>query len=113
MGQYLVVLTTVDSGERARELGRRLVESCLAACVQVVGPISSTYRWKNKVETSQEWLCLIKSRQNLYPKVEAAIGEIHPYEVPEIVALPISRGSESYLMWLDEAVRGASETKSP
>jgi periplasmic divalent cation tolerance protein len=105
MGPYIVVTTTVDSEEGARELGKRLVESYLAACVQVVGPISSTYRWKGRVETAQEWLCLVKTRQDLYDRVEAAIGEEHPYEVPEIVALAISQGSKDYLSWLDDVVR--------
>ena len=105
MSQYLVVLTTVESGKQAQELSQRLVERSLAACVQVLGPISSTYWWKNKVEAAQEWLCLVKTREDLYPEVEAAIGEIHPYEVPEIVALPIILGSRSYLSWLDGALR--------
>jgi len=101
MGQYLVVSTTMDSEEGARELGQRLVQSSLAACVQVVGPIFSTYRWKGQVETTQEWLCLIKTRQDLYDKVEAAIGEKHPYEVQEILAMTINQGSKDYLSWLD------------
>ena len=105
MGQYLIVSTTLDSEQGARELGQILVESTLAACVQVVGPISSTYRWKGKVETAQEWLCLVKTRQDLYDRVEVAIGEKHPYEVPEIVALAISQGSKDYLSWLDSVVR--------
>jgi periplasmic divalent cation tolerance protein len=95
MEPYLVVLTTLDNGEGAQELSQNLVSSSLAACVQIVGPISSTYRWKNKVETTQEWICLVKTREELYSKVEAAIGEIHPYEVPEIMAVPISRGSKT------------------
>ena len=104
MEQYLVVLTTLDSEQGARELSQRLVESSLAACVQMVGPICSTYRWKGKVESAQEWMCLVKTRQDLYDRVEAAIGEKHPYEVPEIVALAISQGSESYLSWLSQQV---------
>lgn len=100
----MVVLTTVDSAERARDLSQRLVESSNAACVQVLGPLSSTYRWKKNVETAREWLCLIKTREELFSKVEATVGEIHPYEVPEIVALPIAQGSRRYLSWLDGVV---------
>jgi len=97
-------MTTVDSAERAGELSQRLVESSLAACVQVLGPISSTYRWKGRLETAREWLCLIKTRGDIYSRVEATIAERHPYEVPEIVALPISQGSHPYLSWLERAV---------
>ena len=104
MRQYLLVLTTMNSKEGARKLGQRLVESSLAGCVQIVGPILSTYRWQKKLQTAQEWLCVVKTREELYGKVEEAIGEMHPYEVPEIVALPIKKGSKSYLSWLDEAV---------
>jgi len=104
MSPYLVVMTTVDSAVRAGDLSQRLVERSIAACVQVLGPISSTYRWKEKVETAQEWLCLIKTREDLYSRVEATIGEIHPYELPEIVALPIAQGSHRYLSWLEGAV---------
>jgi periplasmic divalent cation tolerance protein len=104
MSQHLMVLTTANDEEFVRRLSRKLVERSLAACVQVVGPISSTYRWKGSVESDREWLCLIKTRQELYSQVESAIREIHPYEVPEIVGLPISQGSRSYLSWLDDSV---------
>ncbi len=105
MNSYVMVLTTVDDEEVARELSRKLVERSLAACVQVVGPVVSTYRWKDAVECNQEWLCLIKTKQDLYSQVETAIREMHSYQVPEIIALSISRGSRSYLSWLEEAVR--------
>jgi periplasmic divalent cation tolerance protein len=77
------------------------VEQKLAACVQINGPIESTYRWKGKVETSTEWLCLIKTWEDLFGKVEAAIKKLHPYETPEIIAVPIVKGSKEYLTWLD------------
>jgi periplasmic divalent cation tolerance protein len=76
----------------------------LAACVQVIGPISSTYRWQGAVETSQEWLCLAKSRRDLYGPLEEAIRRLHPYQVPEILAIPVLAGGESYLAWLDASV---------
>lgn len=105
MSKYLVVLTTVESGDEARELSKRLVEKSLAACVQVLGPISSTYRWKSKLETAQEWLCLIKTTEDLYPRLEKTIVGVHHYEVPEIVALPVTKGSQNYLSWLDGVAR--------
>jgi periplasmic divalent cation tolerance protein len=73
--------------------------------VQVIGPIESTFRWKDQVEVSQEWMCTIKTRRDLYPSVEQAIRELHSYEQPEIIAIPIVAGSEGYLTWLADAVR--------
>ena len=105
MSQYQIVLTTLDSEDLARQISQTLVENRLAACVQVIGPISSTYRWKGSVQTESEWLCLIKTRQNLFADVEKAIVEMHPYEVPEIVSLAIGQGSEKYLAWMDEELR--------
>ena len=107
MSQYQIVLTTLDSEDLARKISQALVENKLAACVQVIGPISSTYRWKGSVQSDSEWLCLIKTRQNLFTDVEKAIVEMHPYEVPEVVALPIEQGSEKYLGWMDGVLRKA------
>lgn len=104
--EFLTILTTTDKKIDADRLSGTLVERKLAACVQVVGPIESTYRWKGKVEQAEEWLCLIKSTAAMYEAVEKAIREVHPYEVPEIVALPIVRGSRTYLDWLRDALEG-------
>ncbi len=104
MAEYLQVLTTVASEEEAERLGAALVERRLAACVQVVGPISSRYRWRGEVETAREWICLAKTEASRYPEVEAAIGELHSYEEPEIVATPIVAGSSGYLAWIATAL---------
>ena len=101
---FLTILTTTDRKVSADALARALVERKLAACVQVMGPVESTYRWKGKVETTAEWVCVIKSRSTLYETVEQAIREVHPYEVPEIFAIPIVRGSQAYLSWLGETI---------
>jgi len=100
--EHIQVLTSVERREDAVAIARAAVEQRLAACVQVVGPVTSTYWWKGKIETAQEWLCLIKSRSDAYPALEAAIKAVHPYENPEIVATPIAAGSREYLRWLDE-----------
>jgi len=84
----------------ADSLARSLVEAGLAACVQVLGPVLSTYRWQDKVERAEEWLCLIKTSAGRYDALIRAIERIHPYEVPEIVKLDITGGSEKYLEWL-------------
>jgi periplasmic divalent cation tolerance protein len=104
MPEYLQVMTTVATREVADQIAASLVQQRLAACVQVIGPISSTYRWQGAVETSQEWLCLVKSRKDLYGPLEEAIRRLHPYEVPEILAIPVKAGSAAYLAWLDASV---------
>ncbi len=104
MPEYLQVLTTTGSEEEAERIAAALVERRLAACVQVVGPISSHYRWQGKAEHAEEWLCLAKTEADRYPELEAAIGELHSYEKPEIVATPIVAGSPGYLAWLSESL---------
>jgi periplasmic divalent cation tolerance protein len=102
MGNFIQVMTTTATPEDAERIAQALVGRRLAACVQIVGPIRSIYHWQGNVEAGQEWLCLVKSRQDLYPQIEAAIRGLHPYEVPEILALPVTAGSASYLAWLEQ-----------
>jgi periplasmic divalent cation tolerance protein len=102
MSEYLQVMTTIDSEEGAKRLQHTLVEERAAACVQVLGPVSSLYWWEGKVEEAGEWICLIKTKAEVYPKVEALIKENHPYSVPEILATPVSAGNKDYLAWISE-----------
>jgi len=102
MKSYIQITTTTENKEQAEKIARHLVETKLAACVQITGPITSIYRWKDKVENAQEWLCMIKTREELFDKVESAIKKLHSYETPEIVATPIVKGSREYLTWLDD-----------
>jgi len=99
------VMTTTARREDAQRIAGALVEGRLAGCVQILGPITSTYRWQGAVETSEEWLCLVKSRRELYPQIEEAIRRLHPYDVPEILAVPVVAGSASYVAWLEEMTR--------
>lgn len=101
--EFIQIITTTSSRDEAERLSRTLIERQLAGCVQVVGPIESTYRWENKIETATEWQCWIKTRRQNYSSVEKVIHEIHSYEVPEILALPVIAGSERYMRWLAEA----------
>ena len=103
MTEFIQVITTIDSEDGARTIAGRLVEAGLAACIQIVGPISSTYRWRGRVETAREWQCLIKTRSDWFPAVAEAVGKLHPYEVPEIVAFDITAGGP-YLDWLKEVL---------
>ena len=106
MTEHIQVVTTTGRKEDAEAIGRRLVEERLAACVQIAGPITSIYRWEGKIETSQEWQCWAKTRQECYRRIEETVAQLHPYDVPEILAIPILSGSGSYLSWLDEEVKG-------
>jgi periplasmic divalent cation tolerance protein len=105
MGTYVQVTTTAETEAGAQTIASAAVEKRLAACAQVIGPITSTYWWQGKVETAKEWLCVIKSKTALYEDLERAIQAVHPYEEPEIIATPIIKGSKSYLAWLDENTR--------
>lgn len=102
MEQYIQVSTTTEKREDAERIAQTLVQKRLAACVQVIGPISSTYWWKGTIEKPEEWLCLIKSKKSLYGLLEKTIIETHPYETPEITAVPIILGSKEYLRWLND-----------
>lgn len=99
-----LVLTTASSKEEARRLAKELVERRLAACVNIVPNINSIYWWKEKVEESQEFLLLMKTAESAVPKLRDAIQELHSYEVPECIVLPIEDGSEKYLNWIEESV---------
>jgi periplasmic divalent cation tolerance protein len=104
--EYLQVTTTAGSAEEAKRIAAALVERRLAACVQIVGPIASHYRWQGTVERSTEWMCVAKTGTVHYAELEAAIRELHSYEEPEIVATPIVAGSAGYLAWIDQALLG-------
>jgi periplasmic divalent cation tolerance protein len=105
MPDYIQVTTTTATRDEAEIIARALVEERLAACAQLVGPITSIYRWEGKIEISEEWKCMAKSRAELFEPIAAAIRRLHPYQVPEIVAVPLAAGSESYLRWLDGEVK--------
>ena len=105
MEDYIQVLTTTEKKEDAEKIAKALVEQRLSGCVQIIGPIVSTYWWKGDVESAGEWLCLMKSKKILYVELEKAVKSIHPYETPEIIAIPIVAGSKDYLDWLGSEVK--------
>ena len=100
-----IVLSTAGSEDEARKLARHLVEHQLAACVNIVPGVESIYRWQGKVESSQEWLLLIKTSAERFPAVRDAIRELHSYDLPECIALTIEDGSPDYLQWLADSVK--------
>jgi periplasmic divalent cation tolerance protein len=100
-----IVLCTAGSENEARNIARHLVERRLAACVNIVPQIESIYRWQGKVESSQEWLLVIKTTAERFPAVRDAIGELHSYELPECIAINIEDGAADYLEWIGSSVK--------
>ncbi len=104
MTGFIQVMAATETKEQARAIAKSLVEEKLAACVQIIDSVESTYRWKGEAKSARECLCLIKTRKTLFGKVKAAIKALHSYETPEIIAVPVVCGSEDYLRWLDESL---------
>jgi len=100
MRRWLLVFITTPTRHQAQTIGRRLVQERLAACVQVFGPVTSSYRWQGRLERSREWLCLVKTERRRLDQVVALVKRLHSYQLPELIALPISAGSPDYLKWL-------------
>lgn len=105
MEEYIQVITAVASKEDAEGIASELVRNRLAACVQILGPMTSVYRWKGNVEKSTEWLCIAKTQRDLYEAVELSIRRNHTYEIPEVLAVPVIKGNESYISWLRKELR--------
>jgi periplasmic divalent cation tolerance protein len=105
MTDKVVVLVTCRSAKEAERIARRLVQTRLAACGNILrSPVRSIYRWKEKIESASEFLLVIKTSRRRFPELQAAIKHLHSYEVPEIIALPIAAGSQGYLSWLAESI---------
>jgi len=100
MDDVIIVISSLPDRAAALKLAQSLVERQLAACVNVLGECTSVYRWKGRIENSNEIPVLIKTRSARYEEVEAAIRECHPYELPEIIAVPATRGLGDYLQWV-------------
>jgi periplasmic divalent cation tolerance protein len=102
-GHYGVILVTAPSQQEAEMIAETLLQERLAACVTVL-PVQSIYRWQGTIHNDQEWQLLIKSDLDRFADLEIKIRQIHPYEVPEIIALPIVAGSQPYLNWISQQV---------
>ncbi|MER7806043.1 divalent-cation tolerance protein CutA [Streptomyces sp900116325] len=97
---WLTVLTTTDSEEKAHALAQGAVEARLAACAQISAPVTSVYRWRKAIETTEEWQVLFKTVAERYDELEEHLRAAHDYEIPEIIATPVVRGSDRYLAWV-------------
>jgi periplasmic divalent cation tolerance protein len=104
--EIIEVHTAVESQEAAQKIAESLVSQHLAACVQVSGPINSTFWWDDEMSQSEEWICTAKTRKALFDRVEQAIRLVHTYQEPEILAVDISVGSQSYLAWIEKETQG-------
>ena len=107
MSGNAVVFCTAGSEVEAAGIARALVERRLAACVNVLPGVNSTYRWQGAVRTDAEWMLVVKTRRDRFEEVRAAIRELHSYELPEIVMLDVVDGDAAYLAWIDASLKGA------
>ena len=102
MTDYIVILVTAGSEAEAEKIAKALVEERLAACVNLMNPIRSIYRWEGKIADDREWLLLIRTRAEGFSAVADRVKALHSYQVPEVIALPILAGTEGYLRWLQD-----------
>ena len=105
--KHLLVLSTCPGSITAKKLANELVGDQLAACVQVISGVNSFFRWVGKVDTKEEFLLLIKTTAERYPEVESRIISVHPYELPEIVTVPINGGLAGYLSWISDCTQSS------
>ncbi len=102
---YLVIFITASSGEEAEMIGKTLVEERLTACANIVGQIRSIFHWEGKLCDEGEVLLIAKSKGSLFQEIKDRVIELHSYDVPEIIGIPIHSGSEDYLNWIDEVTK--------
>jgi periplasmic divalent cation tolerance protein len=105
----IVILVTAGSLRESKKIARHLVEQRLAACVNILPPIQSLYRWKGKLNEDREFLMLIKSSRELFEEIKATILTLHSYTTPEIICLPIVDGSADYLQWITDSIEQVSQ----
>ncbi len=106
MTDFVQVVTTVSTRQDADRLARLAVEARLAACAQVLGPVSSTYHWQGKVESAEEFMVVLKSSAGLQERLRAALAAQHPYDVPEILSFAVMAGNRAYLDWMAAELEG-------
>ena len=105
MTDFQIILSTCADREQAERIARRLVEQQVAACVNILPGVQSIYRWQGNIESAAEVLMVIKTSASLVSEVQSIIASLHSYEVPELLVLPVSGGSEAYLAWLKASLR--------
>ena len=111
MTEFILVLTNTSSQTEAQEIADAAMDNHLAAAVQVIGPVKSTYRWKDNIEKAEEWICLLKTSRELYEELEHTIQLYHSYELPGVLAIPVIAGSETYLNWNESHLKKSETLK--
>lgn len=101
---YVIVLITTKSKQEAEKIAQQLLGKQLVACANIIGPVFSFFRWSGNIEKTEEYIALMKSRKDLFKKLEKNVKALHSYEVPEIVAIPIVEGSKPYMVWLESCL---------
>lgn len=109
MTDKVVVMITARNLVESKKIARHLIELELAACVNILQPIRSIYRWQGKIEDQRECLLMVKSTRGLFRNIETEVKKVHSYETPEIICLPVVDGSLDYLRWVEESVKGVTE----
>ena len=104
MQEFIVIFVTTNSPRSAKKISQSLVKKKLVACSNIVNKIESVFRWKGKIEKSNEVLLILKTKKNLFDRIVQEVKDLHSYETPEIIALPIACGSEDYLEWIEKEV---------
>lgn len=107
---HVLVLMTTATKREAQKIAQNLLAKRLIACANIYGPVESCYRWQGKIERAEEFLVLMKSNQQLFAKLASTVKELHSYEVPEILAIPIIEGFRPYLDWLDASLTNSGES---
>jgi periplasmic divalent cation tolerance protein len=103
--KYVIIFVTAPSEKIASQIGKMIISKKLAACVNIIPEIRSLYRWKNKICNDKEFLIIIKSSAKRFNELAVKIQKMHPYEIPEIISIPITKGSNSYMKWLSENIK--------
>lgn len=111
MTDKIIVFSNCGTEEEARGIGRALVEAKVAACVNIVAGVHSIYRWQGKVEEAGEWMLIIKSRRELFEPLCSVLRNVHSYQVPEVLAVPVVDGTEDYIDWIDRETARADSSK--
>lgn len=110
MADLVLIQTSVPSRPIASRIATLLIDQRLAACVQIVGPVASTFRWKGKVVHAREWLCVVKTRRSMTGQVERAVTALHHDEVPEFLVLPVEYANAAYLRWVQNEIAGPARS---
>lgn len=110
---HVQVMTAAGSRDEADAIAAALLDDRLAACVQIIGPVQSRYRWQGRVNSAEEWLCVVKTTAEAADRATAEIARVHSYDTPEIIVTPIVGGAPSYLAWIDAEVGGPPDEGGP